>query len=66
MKAVRCVLKLAAALAAIAAAVYLVKTYWDTVEDIFYTVVGKIKEKKAQYVCAVPSEFDDYADGELN
>lgn len=66
MKAGRCILKLIAALAAMGAAVYLVTTYWDTLEDIFYTVVGKIKEKKAQYICAAPSEFDDYADGEMN
>lgn len=66
MKAGRCIVKLIAVLAAVGAAAYAVTRYWDKIEDIFYTVVGKIKEKKAQYVCAAPSEFDDYADGELN
>ena len=65
MKAVRCILKLIAAVAAIGAVVCLVRTYRDTLEDIFYTVVGKIKEKKAQCTCVFPSEFDDYADGEM-
>lgn len=61
MKAGRCILKLVAALAALAAAAYLIKTYWDTLEDIFYTVVGKIKETKAQYC---PSEYEDFADSD--
>jgi len=57
--------KLIAVLAAVGAIVYLVTAYRDTLEDLFYTVVGKIKEKRAQYVCAAPSEYDDYADHEL-
>lgn len=67
MKVVRCILKVAALAAAVTAVVCLVKHYRDTIEDIFYTVVGKIKEKKAQFCdYTIPSEFDDYADGELN
>lgn len=64
MKVIRFILKLAAIAAAAAAVVCLVNNYRDTIEDIFYAVVGKIKEKKAQ-CCAytVPTEFDDYADG---
>lgn len=65
MKAGRCILKLVATVAAIGAAAYLVATYWETLVDLFYVAVGKIKEKKAQYSCICPSEFDDYADGEL-
>lgn len=67
MKAVRCILKIVAALAAVAAVVCLVRNYWDTIEDLFYTAVGKIKEKKAQRACSCPgaSEYADYADGEM-
>jgi hypothetical protein len=60
-------LKLVAALAALAAAAYLIKTYWDTLEDIFYMIVGKIKEKKAQYCCYCcdcDSEFEDFEDAD--
>ena len=65
MKAIRCILKLVAVVAAVAGIVCLVKTYWDTLEDIFYMVVGKIKEKKAQ-CCdyTIPTEFDDFADSD--
>ncbi len=66
MKAGRCICKALAAIAAMAAAAYLVVTYWETLVDLFYAVVGKIKEKKAQYCCcAAPSEYDDYADHEI-
>ena len=63
MKAGRCIVKLIAVLAALAAAAYLIKTYWETLEDIFYTVVGKIKEAKAQYCCCeCSSEAEHFAD----
>lgn len=65
MKAIRCILKITAALAALAAVAYLALKYWETLVDLFYTIVGKIKEKKAQYCCVMPSEFDDYADHEI-
>ena len=67
MKAGRCFLKLIAALAVIGAAAYVVTTYWDTIVDLFYVVVGKIKDKKAQLCDCVlcSSEFDDYADAEI-
>ena len=65
MKAGRCILKLVAALAALAAAAYLIKTYWETLEDIFYMIVGKIKEKKAEYCCCeCDSEFEDFVDAD--
>ena len=67
MKAGRCILKLVAALAAIAAAAYLIKTYWETLEDIFYMVVSKIKEKKAEYCCCdcdAEYEFEDFEDAD--
>lgn len=67
MKVIRFMLKLAAVAASVAGIICLVKNYRDTLEDIFYAIVGKIKEAKAQ--CGdfvIPTEFDDYADGELN
>lgn len=67
MKVIRFMLKLAAVAAAVAGIICLVRNYRDTLEDIFYTIVGKIKEKKAQYCdFVIPTEFDDYADGEMN
>lgn len=66
MKVIRCILKLAAVAAAVAGIICLLKHYRDTVEDIFYTIVGKIKEKKAQFGdFVIPTEFDEYADEEL-
>ena len=67
MKFGRCVLKLIAALALIGAAAYVVTTYWDKILDLFYVVVGKIKDKKAELCDCVlcPSEFDDFADGDF-
>jgi hypothetical protein len=64
MKAGRCILKLIAALAVIGAATYAVVTYWDTIVDLFYVAVSKIKDKKAQFCDCVlcSSEFDDFAD----
>ena len=68
MKVGRCILKLAAALAALAALAYLIKTYWDTLEEIFYRIVGKIKDLKEEYCCCCDcdcdcdceSEFEDF------
>lgn len=65
MKAVRCLLKITAALAAVGAAACLIVAYWETLTDLFYTVVGKIKEKRGQCCCFFPSEYDDYDDGAL-
>lgn len=64
MKSGRCFLKFIAALAFIAAAAYVVTTYWDKIVDLFYVVVGKIKDKKAELCDCVlcPSEFDDFDD----
>lgn len=67
MKVIRCILKLAAIVAAVAAVICLIQNYRDTIENIFYTVVGKIKEKKEQYSgFTIPTEYNDYADGDLN
>lgn len=65
MKKGCCIAKIIAAAAAVVGIVLLVRAYRDTLEDVFYTIVGKIKEKKAQYAEFFPSEFDDYADGEI-
>ena len=36
-----------------------------TLDDLFYVVVGKIKEKKAEYCCCdCDSEFDDFEDAD--
>ena len=65
MKVFRCILKLVAVAAAVAGVVCMVKRYWDTLEEIFYLAVGKIKEKKAQYCdYTVPTEFDDFVDSD--
>lgn len=65
MKAARWILKTAAVLAAVGAVVCLVVNYWETIVDAFYAVVGKVKAKKEQYCCFVPSEYDDYDDSAL-
>lgn len=65
MKAARCLVKLAAVMAVIGAAVCLVIRNWESIVDVFYAVVGKVKAKKEQYCCFVPSEYDDYDDGAL-
>ncbi|MDD6159909.1 MAG: hypothetical protein PUB51_02105 [Oscillospiraceae bacterium] len=59
MKVLRCVLKLAAVAAVAAAAAYAVTKYWDRIEDMFYVLVGKVKDKKVEYF---PSEYEDFAD----
>lgn len=56
------VLKLVAAMAVVAAAAYAVVTYWETLVNLFYVAVGKIKEKKAQMECACASEDADFVD----
>lgn len=66
MKTFGCITKILAVLAAIAGTAYLISRYWDTIVDAFYIVVGKIKEKKEACASLFPSEFDDYADAELD
>lgn len=61
MKVTRCVLKIMAAAAVLAAAVCAVAVYWDRIVDAFYTVADRIEEKKAN-CCLEPSEYDDYDD----
>lgn len=65
MKVGRFILKLVAALAALAAAAYLIKTYWETLEDIFYCIVGKIKALKEERLCCCSCDCEDeYGDFE--
>lgn len=61
MKAARCILKIAAAVAVLAAAACAVVAYWDRIVDAFYTIADKIEEKKAD-CCLASSEYDDYDD----
>lgn len=69
MKFGRFVMKVAAVLALVGAAVYAATLYWDTLVDVFYLAVGKAKEAKAKYLdgCACKCagdfpEFDDFDD----
>lgn len=61
MKVARFVLKCVALGLCIGAAVCAVIAYWDKISELFCTVSGKIKEKRA---CCCTSEYDDYADFE--
>ena len=61
MKAARCVLKIAAAVATAAAVVCAVVAYWDRIADAFYTIADKLEERKANR-CFESDEFDDYED----
>ena len=63
MKAARCILKAAAVIAVLGAAVGAVAAYWDKIVDAFYTLADKVEEKKANCFCS--SEYDDYDDGAL-
>ena len=63
MKATRCILKAAALVAVLGAAVCVVAAYWDKIVDAFYALADKVEEKKANCFCS--SEYDDYDDGEL-
>lgn len=64
MKVTRCVLKIVAALAVLAAVACAVAAYWDRIVDAFYTVADKIEEKKAS-CCFESSEYDDYDDDDI-
>lgn len=62
MKAGRIIAKIVAIVVSIAAVVYLVRTYWDTLEKIVDKAVNKVKETKALYDSICPSESDYFAD----
>ena len=57
MKAARCILKAAALVAVLGAAVCVVAAYWDKIVDAFYALADKVEEKKANCFCS--SEYDD-------
>lgn len=59
MKAARTVLKIAAVLAAVGAAVWAVVTYWDEIVEGVHRLRGKLAEKCP---CCCPAEYDDFAD----
>lgn len=62
MKAAKTILKIAALLAAIGSLACLIAAHWETVEELFYVVVGKVKEKTAECKCFCASEFEDFED----
>ena len=62
MKVTRCILKIAAAAASIAAIVFAVVAYWDKISDAFYTIADKLEEKKANHCRFDDPDFDDYDD----
>lgn len=64
MKVARFVLKIVAAALTAAAAVCCVIAYWDKIVDCFFQLRSKLKEKK--YCCCRSSEYDDYADWDMN
>lgn len=64
MKVARCILKAAAVIMAVSAVVCVAVAYWDRIVDAFYAIADKVEEKRAD-CCFGPSEYDDYADGEL-
>ena len=57
MKATQLILKIVAAVLALAAAVCCVIAFWDKIETAFYY----LKEKVSKINCC-DSEYDDYAD----
>ncbi len=64
MKLARFVLKIVAASLAAAAAVCCIIAYWDKIAACFCSTRNLVTEKAKQKV-HLPSEYDDYADWEL-
>ena len=58
MKTVRFILKIAAAVMAVAAVACAVLAFWDKIMDLVESISDKMAEKKAN--CCLASEFDDY------
>ncbi len=65
MKIARFVLKIVAASLATAALACCVVAYWDKIAEFFCSLTGKVKEKTVGCHCSYPSEYDDYADWDL-
>jgi len=63
MKLARFVLKIVAASLAFAALVCAVVAYWDKLAELFFCVKGQVCSKVK--TCSYPSEYDDYADWEM-
>ncbi len=63
MKLARFVLKIVAASLALAAIICAVIAYWDKIAALFCCVKGKLTSKVK--TCSYASEYDDYADWEL-
>ena len=65
MKVARFVLKIVAAALTAAAAVCCIIAYWDKIVDCFFRLRAKVQEKKV-CCCKKSSEYDDYADWDMN
>lgn len=63
MKVARFVLKIVAASLAFAAAVCCMIAYWDKLAELFFCAKSKVSDKVK--TCGYRSEYDDYADWEL-
>ena len=63
MKVARFVLKIVAASLAAAALTCCVVAYWDKIMNFFRSLTGKVKA--AGCPCSYPSEYDDYADWDM-
>lgn len=65
MKLARFVLKIVAASLATAAMVCCLIAYWDMIMDFFCGAKEKVCQKAKSCSCHFPSEYDDYADWEM-
>lgn len=66
MKLARFVLKIVAAALAAAALACCMVAYWDKIVDFFCAAKGKVAEKAKSCHCSYPSEYDDYADWDMD
>ncbi len=65
MKIARFVLKIVAASLATAALACCLVAYWDKIMECFFSVRGKVAQKAKECHCCYPSEYDDYADWDM-
>lgn len=65
MKLARFVLKIVAAALAAAALTCCVVAYWDRIVEVFCAAKTKVAEKTKNCHCCYPSEYDDYADWDM-
>ncbi len=63
-KTVGFILKIVAAVMALAAVVCAVVAFWDHIMDLFDAIVDKVEERRADRSFQ-PAEFDDYDDSIL-